>query len=226
MITFQRMQDVVIFIGRLANEGFIKPHLTANQTSFKADALTLGQQFLMNSEGETYFLPDLLALSEAEAASSPVAFRSEKSQTTAYTLHAVWHHCKRNQAIQTLGLIHNVAFAKALLEMIMENGKLHLRLPAYLVDPCLVLEGREYGFHNAFNLKTQLSLVKGTGLLVSPEPGITLTKQSIVDNKVLRQLIDCDFPARLSDGRWIELATYKQNLIQWEHYWAQKEKMR
>lgn len=145
--------------------------------------VVLAENFIVANDGHTYFLPEIMTLSEKEVTASPVSFKTKDGKTV--TLLEVW---------QTQGLeiqfIYNTPLVNALLTVdLAAEMPLNPTFPicaissdSNLADPIITPSQQNYDFHGIVPWVTKHK--------TDPLTREPLEKQDILRNHALKQFID------------------------------------
>lgn len=238
-ITFRQAQDVRNLANQLIDKGLAKVDASKKRPRLIADPVQLATQFIMDTQGITYFVPEILALSEDEAKESSICFKTNDNENL-LTLHDIWR--RKCQGIQ---FIYNRPLADALVTINLKKSRpLDPTFPTCalfptfpLTDPAITSHLKNYNFHE---IKGWLSRAKEKhNPLVYPGTEIPLTKQDILKNYALRQLIHIHLRELMKyyEGlskrqpghpklRQIQekIESYKASLTLQDRYWQKKKK--
>lgn len=187
MIRFNTHQDVRALIKSLEQLEYLTIKKENGKWSVLANVDELAKEFIIDTKGETHFLPAILRLSENEATRSKVKFKTQTGETL--TLHQVWQAVDFN----ALSLIDNRPLAEVLLTVTSCDNTflLNLALPkphsnaVLFTDPTIPHQGKTYNYHIIHHALDEARR--------GHEPTQFNEESSLVQNKVLADLIEIDF---------------------------------
>lgn len=224
-IKFNAAQDILDFSDTLI------------KSSPSKHASELAKHLLVDSLGDTYFIPDIASLSEKDAQESDIYFRiNNENIKQEIKLHEVWLQI-RNNNIQALNLVYNHTLARALLrinknknEALLDHG-----IPVFLVDPVIAISGADHHFHSYHDIRTALQRVKKDHMQSSygVETGVNINDKNkqhlLLNNHALQQLLNVyieqcktvsgDVKHKASN----DINQYKTALAKQDAYWKKKE---